>query len=160
MARPSPARPGRAPRPNIVRGNRREACRREAPSLFPYVPRSSICRESKIFLLRKPHRCNGTTPVRDIGTGELRATSGLESACRLRALAAVTVGGGGAWPGFEPTRRAASSRRGRRAGGPPPAVTPTQPSLGRQATRRQKSTRRSNAETEDQAAQHHGARGQ
>ena len=38
-------------------------------------------------------------------------------------LAAVPVGGGGAWPGFEPTRRAEGSRRGRRAGGPPPSGT-------------------------------------
>ena len=35
-------------------------------------------------------------------------------------LAAVPVGGGGAWPGFEATRRAEGSWRGRRAGGPPP----------------------------------------
>ena len=32
-------------------------------------------------------------------------------------------GGGRAWPGFEPTRRAEGSRRGRRAGGPPPSGT-------------------------------------
>ena len=35
--------------------------------------------------------------------------------------AAVPEGGGRAWPGFEPTRRAEGSRRGRRAGGPPPS---------------------------------------
>ena len=35
--------------------------------------------------------------------------------------AAVLEGGGRAWPGFEPTRRAEGSRRGRRAGGPPPS---------------------------------------
>ena len=35
--------------------------------------------------------------------------------------AAVLKGGGRAWPGFEPTRRAEGSRRGRRAGGPPPS---------------------------------------
>ena len=34
---------------------------------------------------------------------------------------AVPAGGGRAWPGFEPTRRAEGSRRGRRAGGPPPS---------------------------------------
>ena len=38
-------------------------------------------------------------------------------------LAAVPVGGGRAWPGFEPTRRAEGSQRGRRAGGPPPNST-------------------------------------
>ena len=37
--------------------------------------------------------------------------------------AAVPEGGGRAWPGFEPTRRAEGSRRGRRAGGPPPTGT-------------------------------------
>ena len=37
--------------------------------------------------------------------------------------AAVPEGGGRAWPGFEPTRRAEGSRRGRRAGGPPPSGT-------------------------------------
>ena len=35
--------------------------------------------------------------------------------------AAVPEGGGRAWPGFEPTRRAEGSRRGQRAGGPPPS---------------------------------------
>ena len=35
--------------------------------------------------------------------------------------AAVPEGGGRAWPGFEPTRRAEGSRRGRRAGGPTPS---------------------------------------
>ena len=42
-------------------------------------------------------------------------------------LAAVPVGGGGAWPGFEATRRAEGSRRGRLAGGPPPTGTPSSP---------------------------------
>ena len=37
--------------------------------------------------------------------------------------AVVPEGGGRAWPGFEPTRRAEGSRRGRRAGGPPPSGT-------------------------------------
>ena len=35
----------------------------------------------------------------------------------------VPVGGGGAWPGFETTRRAEGSQRGRLAGGPPPTGT-------------------------------------
>ena len=39
------------------------------------------------------------------------------------AATAVPEGGGRAWPGFEPTRRAEGSRRGRRAGGPPPLST-------------------------------------
>ena len=42
-------------------------------------------------------------------------------------LAAVPVGGGGAWPGFETTRRAEGSRRGRLAGGPPPTGTSSSP---------------------------------
>ena len=42
-------------------------------------------------------------------------------------LAAVPVGGGGAWPGFESTRRAEGSRRGRLVGGPPPTSTPSSP---------------------------------
>ena len=45
----------------------------------------------------------------------------------LQGLAAASVGGGGAWPGFEPTRRANGSRRGRLAGGPPPTGTPSSP---------------------------------
>ena len=59
--------------------------------------------------------------------------------------AAVPVGGGGAWPGFETTRRAEGSRRGRLAGGPPPMGTPSSPArqgtqapgtpVGLQATR-------------------------
>ena len=39
----------------------------------------------------------------------------------------MPVGGGGAWPGFETTRRAEGSRRGRLAGGPPPTGTPSSP---------------------------------
>ena len=39
------------------------------------------------------------------------------------AVPEVPEGGGRAWPGFEPTRRAEGSRRGRRAGGPPPSGT-------------------------------------
>ncbi|WP_299239956.1 hypothetical protein [uncultured Actinomyces sp.] len=35
-------------------------------------------------------------------------------------MTVVPGGGGGAWTGFEPTRRAEGSQRGRRAGGPPP----------------------------------------
>ena len=42
-------------------------------------------------------------------------------------LAAVPVGGGGAWPGFETTRRAEGSRRGRLAGGPPPTGASSSP---------------------------------
>ena len=39
----------------------------------------------------------------------------------------MPVGGGGAWPGFETTRRAEGSRRGRLAGGPPPTGTQSSP---------------------------------
>ena len=45
----------------------------------------------------------------------------------VRGQAAVPVGGGGAWPGFETTRRAEGSRRGRLAGGPPPTGTQSSP---------------------------------
>ena len=41
-------------------------------------------------------------------------------------LAAVPVGGGGAWPGFEATRRA------QLAGGPPPTGTPSSPAHTKQ----------------------------
>ena len=50
-----------------------------------------------------------------------RASEGLEG------LAAVLVGGGGAWPGFETVRRAESSRRGRLVSGPRPTGTPSSP---------------------------------
>ena len=50
-----------------------------------------------------------------------RARAGVEG------LAAVPVGGGGAWPGFETTRRAEGSQRGRLAGGPPPTGTQSNP---------------------------------
>ena len=39
----------------------------------------------------------------------------------------MPVGGGGAWPGFEATRRAEGSQRGRRAGGSPPTGTQSSP---------------------------------
>ena len=42
-------------------------------------------------------------------------------------LAAAPVGGGGAWPGFETTRRAEGSRRGRLAGGSPPTGAQSSP---------------------------------
>ena len=42
-------------------------------------------------------------------------------------LAAVLVGGGRAWPGFETVRRAESSRRGRLVSGPRPTGTPSSP---------------------------------
>ena len=48
--------------------------------------------------------------------------------CGLVGLAAVPVGGGGAWPGFEATRRAAGSRVAiSRAGRRPPAHTAAGP---------------------------------
>ena len=50
----------------------------------------------------------------------------------------MPVGGGGAWPGFETTRRAKGSRRGRLAGGPPP--TGTQSSPAPQSTRGTRNT--------------------
>ena len=53
--------------------------------------------------------------------------SGGHGRASRRGQAAVPVGGGGAWPGFETTRRAEGSRRGRLAGGPPPTGTPSSP---------------------------------
>ena len=65
---------------------------------------------SQLLMLQNPH----WPPV-------WRAWEGVEG------LAAVPVGGGGAWPGFETTRRAEGSQRGRLAGGPPPTGTPCSP---------------------------------
>ena len=45
------------------------------------------------------------------------------------AVPEVPEGGGRAWPGFEPTRRAEGSRRGRRAGGLPPSGTESRGSV-------------------------------
>ena len=61
----------------------------------------------------------GRAPLRHAGSCGAR---GRVAGCPfdMRA-AAVLEGGGRAWPGFEPTRRAEGSRRGRRAGGPPPS---------------------------------------
>ncbi len=53
------------------------------------------------------------------------------SAAGVEGVAAVSVGGGRAWPGFETTRRAEGSRRGRRAGGPPPTGTYSDPARRR-----------------------------
>ena len=77
----------------------------------------------------------GRAPLRHAGScGARGRRQGTPSTCgRLRCPraaaghpfdmreAAVPEGGGRAWPGFEPTRRAEGSRRGRRAGGPPPS---------------------------------------
>ena len=77
----------------------------------------------------------GRAPLRHAGgCGARGRRQGTPSACgQLRysraaaghsfdmRAAAVLKGGGRAWPGFEPTRRAEGSRRGRRAGGPPPS---------------------------------------
>ena len=53
--------------------------------------------------------------------------AGVEAPEGPEGLAVVPVGGGGAWPGFEATRRAEGSRRGRRAGGPQPTGTQSSP---------------------------------
>ncbi len=45
----------------------------------------------------------------------------------------MPVGGSGAWPGFETTRRAEGSRRGRLAGGPPPTGAQSSPARNNSA---------------------------
>ena len=88
-------------------------------------------------------RCDSNNPTSTFEThaSELRATllSNLSSR-GLRGLAAVPVGGGGAWPGFETTRRAklaARTARGRAAAHghtkqPGPNTTPArQPEIRR-----------------------------
>ena len=88
----------------------------------------------------KRRRVRRARPYRWAATGP-----GCGARGRWRGLAAVPVGGGGVWPGFEPTRRAklaartASGRAGRaaagdlsgqqstKAGRPPPTGTPSSP---------------------------------
>ena len=60
-------------------------------------------------------------------------------------LAAVPVGGGGAWPGFETTRRAKLAARTARTG-PPPTGTPSSPAQqGTQSSPAQQGTQSSPA---------------
>ena len=47
-----------------------------------------------------------------VGSGMRGARAGGEGRGPSRGLAALSVGGGGAWPGFKPTRRAAEQRPG------------------------------------------------
>ena len=68
-----------------------------------------------------PRSSQDSVPCHDQAQLVWRASEGLEG------LAAVPVGGGRAWPGFETARRAEGSRRGRLAGGPPPTGTPSSP---------------------------------
>ena len=68
-----------------------------------------------------PKSSQDSVPCHDQAQLVWRASEGLEG------LAAVPVGGGRAWPGFETARRAEGSRRGRLAGGPPPTGTPSSP---------------------------------
>ena len=68
-----------------------------------------------------PRSSQDSVPCHDQAQLVWRAPEGLEG------LAAVPVGGGRAWPGFETARRAEGSRRGRLAGGPPPTGTPSSP---------------------------------
>ena len=93
---------------------------------------------------RAPEGPEGTGGLRDNAP---RHTPACQSPPMWRApegpvgLAAVPVGGGGAWPGFETTRRAEGSRRGRLAGGPPPTGTPSSPAQ-QHTTRRPERQRR------------------
>ena len=68
-----------------------------------------------------PRSSQDSVPCHDQAQLVWRAPEGLEG------LAAVPVGGGRAWPGFETARRSEGSRRGRLAGGPPPTGTPSSP---------------------------------
>ena len=78
-------------------------------------------------------RCWGTTPLSHTEEAtDTRNTSGATGKAKHQAAparrasagpAAVPVGGGGAWPDNESTRRAEGSRRGRLAGGSPPTGT-------------------------------------
>ena len=78
-------------------------------------------------------RQDGATHSRTSHTAGVEAPEGRRAGLRCPwaaagpGRAAVPVGGGGAWPGFEATRRAGGSRRGRLAGGPPPTGTPSSP---------------------------------
>ena len=93
---------------------------------------------------RAPEGPEGTGGLRDNAP---RHTPACQSPPMWRApegpvgLTAVPVGGGGAWPGFETTRRAEGSRRGRLAGGPPPTGTPSSPAQ-QHTTRRPERQRR------------------
>ena len=76
------------------------------------------------------HRARLRCPRAAAGPGSLTATKPHWCGGRRRTpqgQAAVPVGGGRAWPGFEATRRAEGSRRGRLAGGPPPTGTQSSP---------------------------------
>ena len=81
-----------------------------------------------------PRSSQDSVPCHDQAQLVWRASEGLEG------LAAVPVGGGRAWPGFETARRAEGSRRGRLAGGPPPTGTPSSPAQGAARPRGQPGT--------------------
>ena len=82
---------------------------------------------SKLRVLNNGRWCRGrwrglagphaSTP----GAAGVEGAGGTGGPCR------GAVGGGGAWPGFETTRRAEGSRRGRLAGGPTPTGTHSGP---------------------------------
>ena len=73
------------------------------PGIKASVPGRALSRRAEHHQPRMPNWCGGH-----------------------RGPAAVPVGGGRAWPGFEIDHSERSSRRGRRAGGPPPTGTNTQ----------------------------------
>ena len=105
--------------------------------------------DSRLLMLPNPHRCRcggsrrqrrarlrcqwrwrGLAGLRDNAPRQRTAHQVppvLKEPEGPKGQAAVPVGGGGAWPGFEPTRRAKGSRRGRLAGGPPPTGTQSSP---------------------------------
>ena len=84
-----------------------------------------------IFVCVQPDRLPARAQGRERGRGGWCGNRAARGDCGARGRAAgrpfgtreaaVPEGGGRAWPGFEPTRRAEGSRRGRRAGGPTPS---------------------------------------
>ena len=128
--------PGRAPRRND------ETMARQISHAIP--PRHDPTQA------QKPQNINDRISKPEILSGELHAKlprcsqdsrhtttrpRSLGSSGCSEGLAAVPVGGGGAWLGFEATRRAEGSRRGRLAGGPPPTGTQSSPARTQQRAR-------------------------
>ena len=123
----------------------------DAPSEARGADGSRAGRHPPAHTATRHHRCGGRRRDRRARAGfETTHRDTHQHASRRRCggasegpegLAAVPVGGGGAWTGFETTRRAEGSRRGRLAGGPPPTGTPSSPAQ-QHTTRRPERQRR------------------